>query len=212
MFNICSSVINFKIDCFLCILLFFSGSLFSRQSKIIDALKESYIKAKRTDITLNVEGKNIAAHRMILEARSSVFNAMFNHDTKENKTGEVSIIDVDKNTMETILIHMYTGDIDNLTTENVLPLYAAAEKYDINDIKELCSDFIIRNISFDWVCDVIEFAELYEEAEIGGRARQYFKENARKVLKTEKWKTFARDNHALSVELLGYVVEAMLPE
>lgn len=175
-------------------------------------MRDTYVKAKRTDITLKVDGKNLDAHRMILEARSSVFTAMFNYDTKENKTGEVSITDVDKSTMEAILIHMYTGDIDNPTTENVLPLYAAAEKYDIKDIKEICSEFIIRNLSVDWVCDVIEFAELYQEEEIGRRAREYFKENARKVLKTENWKTFAKENHAVSVELLGYVVEAMLPE
>lgn len=161
---------------------------------------------------MKVDGKNIGAHRMILEARSSVFAAMFNHDTKENKTGEVSIIDVDKSTMETILIHMYTGDIDNPTTENVLHLYAAAEKYDIKDIKEICSEFIIRNLSVEWVCDVIKFAELYQEEEIGRSAREFFKENARKVLKTEKWKTFAKENHAISVELLGSVLEAMLPE
>lgn len=161
---------------------------------------------------MKVDGKSIAAHRMILEARSSVFAAMFNQGTTENKTGEVSIIDVDLNTMYYILMYMYTGDIGNPTTENVLSLYTAAEKYDIKDIKDICSDFIISNLSVDWVCDVIKFAELYQDAEIGRHAREYFKENARKVLNTEKWKNFAKENHAISVELLGYVVQATLKE
>lgn len=149
---------------------------------------------------------------MILEARSPVFAAMFAHDTKENQTGEICINDLENSTIDYILKYMYSGDIERLSTENVLSVYGAAEKYDIQDIKDMCSEYIHRKLSVDWVCDVIKFAEFYQNEEISRRAREYFRENARKILKTEKWKTFAKENHDISVELLGSVVVALLPE
>lgn len=105
---------------------------------------------------------------------------------------------------------MYSGDFNELTTENALPFYAAADKYDIKDIKEICSEFITRNLSVDWVCDVVKFSELYQEEEISRRAVEYFKENAHEILKTKKWKKFAKENHDTSVELLSSVVVELL--
>lgn len=173
-------------------------------------MKGVYQKAEGTDCKLKVSEENILAHRMILKARSSVFAAMFNHDTRESQTGEVCMEDVEKKTLEAIVIYMYSGDIEELTTENVLSYYAAADKYDIKDIKGICSEFIRRNLSVEWVCDVIKFSELYQEDEISQSAKEYFKENAREILKSEQWKIFARENHDSSVELLGSILADVL--
>lgn len=171
-----------------------------------------YIEETNTDCVLKFDEEDIPVHSMILAARSPVFAAMFNHDTKEKQTGEVAIVDVAASAMEDILQYMYTGDIDNPTTENVLPLYAAAEKYDITDVKKICSEFVLRNLSVEWVCDVIEFSELYRDEKIRLHVREYFAENVRQIIKTEKWKMFVKENHDISIELLQSVVTAFVPE
>lgn len=175
-------------------------------------MKEIYEKGKRTDCSFKVDEDNIPAHRIILETRSPVFAAMFNHDTKENETGEIAIDDIDKDTIKDILEYIYSGDMKELKMEKALSAYAAAEKYDINNVKELCSEFIVRNLSVECVCDVIKFGELYQNEKIGLRAREYFKENVRKIIKTDKWTTFAKENHDISIELFGCVVTAFAPE
>lgn len=62
------------------------------------------------------------------------------------------------------------------------------------------------------MCHVIKFSELYQEDELSQRAKEYFKENAREILKSEQWKIFARENHDSSVELLGSILADVLPK
>lgn len=98
--------IVFKFDVFDSYIFYlpFPGSLFSRYQEISDNLAEIYRKAKRTDCTMKVDGHNIRVHRMILETRSSIFAAMFNHDTKENQTGEIPIDDIEEKVMDAIVV------------------------------------------------------------------------------------------------------------
>lgn len=157
-----------------------------------------------------MSGENIGAHRIILETRSPVFEAMLKQDTKENETGEVVIEDLDKSTIDAILAYIYSGDIGELTTEKALSLYAAAEKYDIKNVKKVCVRFILHNLSVEWVCDIIKFADLYNEKEVGRRAREYFSKNAGEVLDSDKWRSFIRDSPHMGVELLSSIVKISL--
>lgn len=172
-------------------------------------MKDIYLKAKGTDVVLNVEGQKIKAHRMILESRSTVFEAMFSHDMRENQTGEVDIEDTDRVPFESVLFYMYTGDIGKLTPQNALDIYAVADKYYIKDVKEMCTTFIERNLSPEWVCDVIKFASLFQEQEIARQARKYFQENAAKILESDQWQTFSKENLEISMELLASVVKLL---
>lgn len=132
---------------------------------------------------------------------------MFCDATKINEEGEVIIEDVDFSTMDHLLLLMYSEDINKLTCNNALSLFAAAVKFDIKDAKEMCSEFIIRNLSVEWVLDVITLAKLYQEEAIGLRCREYFKENVHKILETDNWKRFAEENPGISVELLATTVK-----
>lgn len=168
-----------------------------------DNLKQIYEKGKRTDFVLKIGDESICTHRMILETRSPVFAAMLNYDTHENQTGEVSIKDMDKSAIDAILLYIYSGDIDKLMTENVISIYAAAEKYDIKNVKEMCVKFMLRNLSVEWVCDVIKFAYLYNEAEVSECVRQYFKKNSVKILQSEEWKAFIKESSEIVLNFLS---------
>lgn len=166
-------------------------------------LRDIYQKKKQTDILLNVEGERILAHKMILETRSLVFSAMFRHNMKENQTGEVDIKDINPKAFQSVLFYMYSGDLDYaLSTEKALAVYAAADRYDIKELKQLCVLFIKQNLCEEWVCSVIEFADMYHEADTAQCARTYFKENVLKVIETESWRKFVKENHESSTILL----------
>ena len=187
----------------------FSDSFFSRLQKLSDDFKEMYIKVKKCDFLFKVDGEDIHAHRLILENRSPVFAAMLSHDTKENQTGEVSIKDMDVIALEAILLYLYSGETKVLTSNNVYRIYAAADRYDIQDVKKMCSKYIIQNLSVESVCDVIKFAEMHHDEQMGNSAREYFKDNADKVLESKNWDTFVKENHNISVELLASIVKTM---
>lgn len=183
--------------------------MFDRYEKISDALREIYLKEKSCDIRLKVKRTIIRAHQLFLKTRSPVFHAMFYDATKINEEGEVFIEDVDFSTMEDLLLLMYSGDVNKLTCNNALSLFAAAVIFDIKDAKEMCSEFIMKNLSVEWVLDVIKLAKSYQDETIGLRCREYFKENAHKILETDNWKRFAVENPDFSVELLATTVKTL---
>lgn len=58
--------------------------------------------------------KQFAVHKSILTTRSSVFSAMFQHETKEKLLNRVDIIDVDANVLEKLLHFIYSGDVSSI--------------------------------------------------------------------------------------------------
>ena len=54
-------------------------------------------------MTIKCENTSVACHKIILGARSPVFNAMFNHNMTENQSKEVEIPDLDLETVKDML-------------------------------------------------------------------------------------------------------------
>lgn len=85
---------------------------------------------KLTDVTLKIATGNreLKAHIAILGASSPVFLAMFEHEgTVERQTGQVEITDFDCDTVEHLLLYIYTGRIPPMETF-AEQLLAAADK------------------------------------------------------------------------------------
>ena len=81
-----------------------------------------------SDVTIFVQESQFQAHKSILSARSPVFAAMFQNETKENQNNAVDIPDVDGETFGALLRFIYTGHVDNLQ-EVAEELFVAADKY-----------------------------------------------------------------------------------
>ena len=86
----------------------------------------------------------------ILSARSTVFRAMFQHDMRESKSNEINIQDIDFNTVRDMVKFIYSGRLKDLADKSDL-LLAAADKYDIRDLKNICSQHLAANLSTDQV-------------------------------------------------------------
>lgn len=177
-------------------------SIYQIHQTVCDNLGGLYLNEKWSDVELHVEGKKLHAHKMILAARSSVFSSMFDHDMAENLTNEVNIEDIDLESFKCVLRFMYCGEIDVISTENALTIYAAADKYDLKDLKKLCLEYAEKKLTIEWVLDVVKFADFYNETETGEAARKFFKENAIEILETDHWKTFSEENHKMSMDLI----------
>lgn len=177
-------------------------SIYQIHQTVCDNLGGLYLNEKWSDVELHVEGKKLHAHKMILAARSSVFSAMFDHDMAENLTNEVNIEDIDLESFKCVLRFMYCGEIDVISTENALTIYAAADKYALKDLKKLCLEYAEKKLTIEWVLDVVKFADFYNETETGEAARKFFRENAIEILETDHWKTFSEENHKMSMDLI----------
>ena len=75
---------------------------------------------------------------------------MFQHDMRESKSNEINIQDIDFSTVRDMVKFIYSGRLKDLADKSDL-LLAAADKYDIKDLKSICSQHLAANLSTDQV-------------------------------------------------------------
>jgi speckle-type POZ protein len=102
-------------------------------SKDIAALFDDETMA---DFTFKVKNCVIAAHKIIVGARSPVFAAMFKGELKEKS--EMEVRDMKPVVFNKLLQFIYANDCD--VGEFTEELLIAADKYDVKDLKELCEE------------------------------------------------------------------------
>lgn len=129
-------------------------------------LKNIFLSQEDSDIILNVGGIKYAAHKVIIKARSSVFRAMLEHDMTEKNEGAVNIPDCDPHIFPDFLLYLYTGQLDDISKENVFQLYYMSDKYDVKELKLNCVDYIVNNLSIDIICDVVALATKHSERDM----------------------------------------------
>lgn len=163
--------------------------------------KTLLISNKDSDLTIKVKGREFNVHRIILRARSSVFDSMLSHDLKENKEGVITIEDCEPDIFEEFLHFVYSGEIQNINSGNVCGLYYAADKYNIQYLKKICVNFLIESFSVENICEIICLATKHSETNLLKCATDYFAENLDEILITCTWLQFMKDNPVKANEL-----------
>lgn len=79
---------------------------------------------------------------------------------KEKKENRVNIEDMKKKIFKEFLNFFYSGKIDETKEDIAIPLLAAAEKYHVPELKEMCVNFLLRCLIPD------NALELYAAAEV----------------------------------------------
>ena len=146
-----------------------------------------------TDVTLECQGKELKAHKLILAAASPVFEAMFKEGTKEQLNSCVIIEDIDSDIFEVFLRYLYSGEVDQLA-EMYLELFAAADKYDVQSLRKTCIQHMAKNISVDNTLDVLALAERHSIEPLKSLALQFIKTNIANVVESDSW-TSLLSNH-----------------
>ena len=143
----------------------------------------------------------LPAHKAILEARSPVFAAMFKNDMKEKKTGEVNIPDCDSDAFNVFLLFLYSSEQD-FTKCNVCELYEITDKYDVQELKLLCVDFMTENLSVENFSEILILANKFHEEELLIQVQNFFNENFEKIVSSDSWEHLLKDNSHLANRLL----------
>ena len=101
-----------------------------------------------SDVSLNVGGTSIRAHKYILSLKSNVFKKMFDQETPEEKCEIVEINDLDVEVVNAILSYIYTGKIKGFG-RLLLELLNAAIIYEIDDLVAKCEEYCLFNMDND---------------------------------------------------------------
>lgn len=151
----------------------------SYEQQLIQDMDGLLASGRKTDVSFLVHGQEFRAHRLILEIRSPVFEAMFKHGMNESLSGEVVIDGIRISVFRSLLKFIYTGncalveseDEDKLVHEKkdlqrkhvnpefVSELLLAADQYQIAALVEYCGNYLIRSLHLDNVLMLYQIAD-----------------------------------------------------
>jgi len=100
------------------------------------------------DVNIKVADECFPANRMVLSCVSRVFERMFKVEMQDPYEKTVEVKEVDKKSMEILIDYIYNGQIF-LNKENVMNLLAAANYLQVEDVKQLCYEYLNSILSTD---------------------------------------------------------------
>jgi len=111
-----------------------------------------------SDVVVSCGGEEIAVHKLVLAARSSVFKAMFSSEMIESISGKVAITNFELPVVKAFLEFIYTG---KFTAQHVTQLMAMADQYQVEILKELCELHLLRNVTKTNALEVFCLAHIH---------------------------------------------------
>ena len=171
---------------------------------------ELFESGKFSDVTIVCEDREggveeFKCHKAILAARSTVFDAMFSHDMKENRDNEVVIKDMGAKTFRDMASFIYGGRIYLEDYSETAKLLVAGEKYNLKQLKEKCEDHISECLSVTNVLDMLVLADLHRAATLRSTALEFFCENRKEILAQEGW----REKVKMYPDLMADIIDAI---
>merc|ERR1711971_613990 len=97
-------------------------------------LESAFHNKDFADVKVACGDRVFECHQFMLSSRSPVFRAMFQSDMTEAATKRVDIQDLQPDTVNDMLLYIYTGNPQNLA-HGAGDLLAAADKYHLSNLR-----------------------------------------------------------------------------
>ncbi|GIX74667.1 speckle-type POZ protein-like A [Caerostris extrusa] len=112
--------------------------------------------------------------------------------------------------LRAMLHHTYTGTIESLNIESAGDLLVAADKYQLEDLKRVCCNFLKKNVAVKNVLSILNLGHLHD---------QDLKEHAMNCIcrtcdrfadleETHEWKTMKEEMPHLAMDVLASLVKS----
>jgi len=171
----------------------------SRLSRDIGSM---FYTERFSDCIIASGDKEFPCHKFILSARSSVFEAMFSHDTREHLQNRVDIKELDVKVVEDMIHYIYSGKVTELESKAV-DLVTAAEMYDLKELKQMCATSLCNSIRNDNVLDMLVLAETFDLPEVR-RMSLEFTANHKMEIVNQDWRIKLANYPAIIADMYEY--------
>ncbi|XP_066297819.1 kelch-like protein 24 [Branchiostoma lanceolatum] len=185
-------------------------------ASFMERLQEFRSEGHLVDVTLCAEEKELPCHRLVLSACSDYFHAMFNGAHPESKKDKIEIGGVSAEALQLLVDFAYTSKI-TITTDNVQPLYEAANMLQVKPVEDGCEDFLTDGLSPETCLVTWALADRVSNAYLSANARSFALKFFEEVCATEEFlelpvdfmKSYFADDD-LHAEKEKQVIEAVL--
>lgn len=165
----------------------------SETEPLSNSLARLCLKQDLSDVkfVVGAERTEIYAHRLILASASPVLQAMlyphpllsYNNNNNNNNNNfmlAINVPDVEVDIFRSLLLCIYKGKVD-ISLENLEPLIAVVQKYQVSKLANACVNFLLNEINASNACELLKIAH-----QIGNVAPvlNFITSNADEVFKT----------------------------
>ena len=153
------------------------------------------------DAAIECGGQSFNCHQIILATSSPVFCAMFQADMREKETRTVVIQDVEPEIICLLLRWIYSsnrnrrkwiysGSIENVPDEMSMELLRAADKYQLDKLKELCEANLCSILHETNVLEFLVLGYLHNATRLKNAALKLVARNRTTLSKTKVFQDF----------------------
>ncbi|CAL5003239.1 unnamed protein product [Urochloa decumbens] len=118
------------------------------------------------DVTFEVQGENIPAHRTVLVSRSMVFKAELCGQMKERNEDRIAIGDMQPDVFKALLRFIYTDSLPAMldlskddSLEMTRHLLVAADRYAMDRLKLVCAEILSKSLDVENVTTTLGLAD-----------------------------------------------------
>ena len=159
---------------------------YSRPNENFQLLKyadENRLQGFFNDVTIKLENKIFPANRLVLSCYSKFFEKTFRVEMKEKYENSVTIHNISKKSMETIIDYIYIGKIF-INNENVTDLLSAADYLLMDDVKKYCFEFLTSVLAIENCFEILSKAQLFGNSISESVAYAYISDNFVNIIET----------------------------
>ena len=175
--------------------------------------EQFFLSKEMSDIQIKCGDKTFEAHQVILSTWSPVFRGMFQADMKEKETKTVEIQDLEPDIMLEMLKFIYIGrcGINNKNPDivNVMGLLEAADRYQVDILKEKCEEVMISILDPTNCLRILDCADMFGAQDLKTRAMELVVSNMKTLLGSDEWKECAKKRPHLFVDISEALAKCM---
>jgi len=160
---------------------------FQNCKQMMEDLRKAFEEKNSLDVTVNCGDASFECYKFMLTARSPVFKAMFQHDTKENQTNVVNLKDIEPRVLEEMMLYIHTGDAPNVK-QLAKELLAVADFYQLNQLKYCCQEVLSETLDAKNSIGVLILSDMHSAMKLRRDALKFVSENMNSVSLSCDWK------------------------
>lgn len=147
-----------------------------------------------SDVVFILGEEKIYAHRALMGMHSKVFKMMLFNGMKESSQHDIPLPDVEKDTFLLLLGYVYCGTIPSEASLGVLvSLLAAADKFDMPPLKEMCKQQIENFLTQDTVLEVLISATMFDSWELKEKCYEIIDVNPNTIFRSQGFLALSPD-------------------
>lgn len=164
-----------------------------------------------TDVVFDVDGTQIPAHKIILSARSPVFNVLLTGPMKEGHQDSITIKDVKAPVFKILLYFAYADRLppevvgSKLDVPLAQHLLAAADRFQLLRLRCICEQRLCDSVAVDTVATTLALAEQNNAKELKRVCLEFVSKHLQAVMATEAYDYMTKTCPQLQSELLKVI-------